>query len=154
MELLRTIRPDDSVQQIMMWPVATIEGGSSLTAAAEELAVDDVGALLVLEHGVLAGVLSERDVVRHMAEHADPDHLEVRDVMTVDLVTATSSDTILSAARRLLVTGVRHLPVVDAGMIAGIVSSRDVLGVLTDAVEREPEVLTVDSGTRLVVRAR
>ena len=137
-----------------MWPVATVEGTANLTEAAEELAADDVGALLVLEHGVLSGVISERDVVRHVAEHADPDHLEVRDVMSVDLVTAASSDTIISAARRLLTSGVRHLPVVDAGMIAGIVSARDVLGVLADAAEREPQVVIVDSGTRLVVRAR
>jgi hypothetical protein len=39
-------------------------------------------------------------------------------------------------------------------MIAGIVSARDVLAVLADAVERECQVITVDSGTRLVVRAR
>ena len=39
-------------------------------------------------------------------------------------------------------------------MIAGMVSARDVLGVLADAAEREPQVVMVDSGTRLVVRAR
>ena len=109
MELLETVRPEDPVQKIMMWPVATVEGTANLSEAAEELAADDVGALLVLEHGVLSGVISERDVVRHVAERADPDHLEVRDVMSVDLVTATSSDTIISVARRLLMSGVRHL---------------------------------------------
>lgn len=154
MELLRTVRPEDPVQKIMMWPVATVEGSASLAEAAEELAADDVGALLVLEHGVLAGVISERDIVRHVAEHADPDNLEVRDVMNVDLVTATSSDSIISVARRLLTSGVRHVPVVDAGMIAGMVSARDVLGVLAEAAEREPQVVVVESGTRLVVRAR
>ncbi len=154
MEITSIPRPGDPVRKIMMWPVATVEGGANLTQAAEEMAADDVGALLVLEHGTLAGVVSERDVVLHVADHADPDHLEVRDVMSVDLVTASSHESILTVARRLLTTGVRHLPVVDSGMIAGIVSARDVLSVLADAVEREPPVLVVDSGTRLVVRAR
>ena len=153
MELLETVRPDDPVQKIMMWPVATVEGTANLTEAAEELAADDVGALLVLEHGVLSGVISERDVVRHVAEHADPDHLEVRDVMSVDLVTATSSDTIISASP---LAYERRAPPAGGGreMIAGMVSARDVLGVLADAAEREPQVVIVDSGTRLVVRAR
>ena len=154
MELTRGVRPEDPVQMIMMWPVATVEGGASLSEAAEELAADDVGALLVLEHGVLVGVVSERDVVRHIAEHANPDHLDVRDLMTVDVVSAAPDDSILEVAHSLLNAGVRHLPVLQAGMIAGMVSARDVLGVLADAIDRGGDVLVVDSGTRLVVRAR
>jgi CBS domain-containing protein len=139
---------------IMMWPVATVEGGATLTEAAEELAADDVGALLVLEHGTLVGVLSERDVVRQIGKHDDPDHVEVRDVMSVDIVSVAPSDSIIEAARRMTSAGVRHIPVVDTGMIAGIVSGRDVLGVLTESVASEADVLYVDSGTRLVVCAR
>lgn len=135
MEPLPVTGPEDPVRKIMMWPVACVEGGASLGDAAEELSAEDVGALLVFEGGTLAGLISERDVVRHLAEHTDPDQLNVRDVMTVDLLTARSDDSILTVADRLLTQGVRHLPVVDAGTISGMVSARDVLRVLADAVD-------------------
>ncbi len=58
------VRPTDSVRKVMMWPVAVIDGAASMRQAAEALAADEIGVLLVLEHGALVGVVSERDLVR------------------------------------------------------------------------------------------
>jgi len=129
-------RPTDPVRKVMMWPVAVIDGGDSMQQAAEALAADEIGVLLVLEHGALVGVVSERDLVRHVAENANPDHLEVRDIMTVDLVAVAPDDTVLKAARQMLTAGVRHLPVQEDDRLAGVVSVRDVLAALADAAVR------------------
>jgi CBS domain-containing protein len=129
-------RPSDPVRKIMMWPVAVIDGAASMLQAAEALAADEIGVLLVIENGALVGVASERDLVRHLAEDANPDHLEVRDIMTVDLVAVAPDDTVLDAAQRMLDAGVRHLPVEEDDRLAGVVSVRDVLSVLADAVVR------------------
>jgi signal-transduction protein with cAMP-binding, CBS, and nucleotidyltransferase domain len=133
MGTMSQVRPTDPVRKVMMWPVAVIDGAASMREAAEALAADEIGVLLVLEHGALVGVVSERDLVHHVAEDANPDHLEVRDIMTVDLVAVAPSDTVLEAAQQMLTAGVRHLPVQEDDRLAGVVSVRDVLAALVDA---------------------
>jgi CBS domain-containing protein len=145
--------PSDPVRTVMMWPVATVENVASLTEVAEALAADEIGALCVVEQDALAGIVSERDVVTHIAAGANPAHLTAGDVMSNDLITVGPEDTVLSVARTMREAQVRHLPVVDNGLIAGIVSIRDLFDVLIDCVADEPEVVFVPSGARVVVRS-
>ena len=127
------VRATDSVRTVMRWPVTTVESGVSLTEVAEALAADEVGALLVAENGVLAGIVSERDVVAHVAAGADPAHLTAGEVMASDLLTISPGTTVLEAATTMQDAQVRHLPVLDDGEIAGMVSMRDVFGALISA---------------------
>ncbi len=148
----RSAHPTDTVSRVMVWPVATVHAEATLREVAESLSADDIGALAVLEHGVLAGVVSERDVVEHLAQGANPDHLTAGEMMTTDLVTAGPDDTVLEAAQRMLDAEIRHLPVLDEGVIAGFVSIRDVADVLARAASLVDDVVVVPSGTRVVVR--
>jgi CBS domain-containing protein len=72
--------------------------------------------------------------------------------MSNDLVTASPDESVLDAARRMEDAQVRHLPVLDAGLIAGIVSMRDLFAVLLDD-GREPTEVVLRSGMRVVVVA-
>lgn len=144
-------RPDAPVSTIMSWPVATIDHEATLQEAAEALAADNIGVLLVLRDGGLAGLVSERDVVVHVASGADLTHLSVGEVMAGELVTAPPGQPISTAARAMVDADVRHLPVLDGRLIAGVVSMRDVVPVLTDSVDYD-DVVVVPSGTRVVVR--
>ena len=148
----RSMHPTDVIARIMVWPVATVPGEASLLEVAESLAADGIGALGVVENGHLAGVVSERDVVTHLAQGANPEHVTAAEVMTTDLVTARQDDQILDAARRMLEAEIRHLPVIDEGKIAGFVSMRDLFEVLVDVAAHEEDVVVVPSGTRVVVR--
>jgi CBS domain-containing protein len=143
-------RPDRPVSVIMSWPVATIDHEATLAEAAESLAADDIGALLVLREHRLAGIISERDVVQHAAAGTDLTHLQVGEVMTGELVTTAPDATIVSAARLMSEADVRHLPVLEDGLIAGLVSMRDLVSVLADAIDDE-DVVVVPSGTRVIV---
>jgi CBS domain-containing protein len=116
------------------------------------LAADGIGALGVVENGHLVGVVSERDVVHHLAQGANPDHVTAADVMTTDLVTARPDDRILDTARRMVEAQVRHLPVLRGDEVAGFVSMRDLFEVLLDVAAHEEDVVVVPSGTRVVVR--
>jgi CBS domain-containing protein len=136
----------------MVWPVATVHADATLREVAESLAADAIGALGVLEHGVLAGVVSERDVVNHLAQGANPDHLSAGEVMSTELVTVRPEETVLEAAHRMLDAEVRHLPVIQDGEIAGFVSIRDLFEVLVRTASLEDDVVVVPSGTRVVVR--
>ncbi|WP_162259876.1 cyclic nucleotide-binding/CBS domain-containing protein [Nocardioides sp. Soil777] len=146
------MHPTDVVARIMVWPVATVPGEASLREVAESLAADGIGAVGVVENGHLAGVVSERDVVNHLAQGANPEHVTAAEMMTTDLVTAHQDDPILDTARRMLEAEIRHLPVVDEEKIAGFVSMRDIFAVLLDVASHEEDVVVVPSGTRVVVR--
>jgi CBS domain-containing protein len=136
----------------MSWPVATIDHEATLEEAAEALAADNVGVLLVLRDGALAGIVSERDVVVHVAAGVDLGHVQVGEVMASDLVTTPPDAPISTAARTMVDADVRHLPVLDGNLIAGMVSIRDLVPVLADAVDYD-DVIVVPSGTRVVVRS-
>lgn len=141
--------PYAAVSTIMSWPVATVDHETSLQEAAEALAAEDVGIVLVLSKGALVGVVSERDVVAHVAAGTDLTHLTVGEVMATDVVVTSMPTSVLDAARAMTEADVRHLPVMAGELLAGVVSARDVLPLLVDAVDGD--VVVVPSGTRVVV---
>jgi CBS domain-containing protein len=141
--------PYAAVSTIMSWPVATVDHETSLQEAVEALAAEDVGIVLVLGKGSLVGVVSERDVVAHVAAGTDLTHLTVGEVMATDVVVTSMTASVLDAARAMTEADVRHLPVMEGELLAGVVSARDVLPLLVDAVDGD--VVVVPSGTRVVV---
>src|SRR4029077_6306813 len=125
----------DSVRGVMRWPVATVETVASLNEVAENLAADEVGALCVVEGDSLAGIVSERDVVTHLAAGGDPAHLTAGEVMSSDLLVIGLDTTLLEAARMMQEGQVRPLPVLADGEIAGMVSMRNVFAALVDLTQ-------------------
>jgi CBS domain-containing protein len=130
------INPDDPVRLLASVPMVSIEPTVSLADLAAKLEVERVGAVAVMSGGQLDGVISERDIVRALAEHGDPDDIWAADVMADTPVRVDAEDPIAVAAARMLDEGVRHLPVVSDGDVLGVVSIRDVLGVFLDAWNR------------------
>ena len=120
----------DPVAKVMSWPVATVDEGATLAEVVEELAADEIGVVLVLAAGRLVGVISERDVIPHVAAGSDLAHLSAGDVMAVDLVTVEDQATVLEAAQAMAESQIRHLPVMKGTRLAGVVSMRDLLTVL------------------------
>jgi CBS domain-containing protein len=86
-----------------------------------------VGSAVVLESSWLAGILTERDVLRAAASGSDLTRSPVSDWMTRNPVTATPETTVEDAADVMLANGFRHLPVVEGRALRGVVSVRDVL---------------------------
>jgi len=86
-----------------------------------------VGSAVVLQGSWLAGILTERDVLRAAASHSDLTTSPVSQWMTRDPVTATPDTTAEEAAHLMLTNGFRHLPVLDGRSLKGVVSIRDVL---------------------------
>jgi len=150
---MHVVRSTDVVRTVMMWPVATVETVASLSEVAEALAADEIGALCVIENGAVAGIVSERDVVTHLAAGGDPAHLTAGEVMSGDLLTVTPETTLLEAARMMQEGQVRHLPVLSEGLVAGMVSMRDLFGAFVDASAEEADIVVVRSGTHVLVVA-
>ena len=131
-----SLAPADAVRRLMSRPPATMEPDESVRSVAQELVAGDIGAVLVVEPGAPAGLVSERDVVTVVATGGDVDVEQAGGIMTTDLVSAAPGDTIAAVGALMRDAGVRHIPVRDDdGRWIGLVSMRDVLGVLLDAVD-------------------
>ena len=126
------------VRELMSRGAISVDEKVSLRSLAVVLTELEVGVALVSRPDGSAGVVSERDVVRAIAEGADPDEVWAADVMTRDLVLAEPEETILAVAERMSAESVRHVAVVDRGKIVGVVSARDLLPVLAGCARVTP----------------
>ena len=116
---------------------------ATLAEAAAVLTKHRIGALIVrTENGVLEGVLSERDIVRAVAEAgAAALTLSVGDRMTKDVATCEETDTIEDIMETMTRCRFRHMPVVDGDNIVGIVSIGDVVKTRIAETLREAQAL-------------
>jgi CBS domain-containing protein len=111
---------------LMNTSVLSVPPDTTLAEVAHRMVDHDTGAACVIEDDKLIGVISERDLLRVLAQGFDPD-LTVRDRMVAHVLTA-SSTTGLPEAMAIMVDGhFRHLPVVDHGRVIGMVSMRDLM---------------------------
>ncbi|MEE8331906.1 MAG: CBS domain-containing protein [Acidimicrobiia bacterium] len=100
---------------------------TSLFVAAESLIGNGIGSLAVVDGRELAGIFTERDLVRATAEGIDPREATVREWMTTTPDTIGPDVDVDEAAAWLLEMGYRHLPVMEGDELLGIVSIRDLL---------------------------
>jgi CBS domain-containing protein len=113
-----------------------VDSGLTLAEVAGRMVEREVGAVLVLEGERLAGILTERDMLRAVARGIRDQSL-VRDHMTTDPDTIGPGDSTEHAATLMMHGGYRHLPVTDAGAVIGIVSIRDLMRIaLEDSAPR------------------
>jgi CBS domain-containing protein len=119
--------------------VATVDGGASLTTVLELLARHHVGALVVSADGRhIDGIVSERDIARGLHERGSALLDEpVSAVMTADVHTCGPDAGVQDLARTMTDRRVRHVPVVEEGVLVGIVSIGDVVKARLDELEEE-----------------
>jgi CBS domain-containing protein len=113
---------------VMATHVVTVSPATRLGDAARRMVEADVGAAMVVDtDGELAGVITERDLMRCVSEGTDP-ATPVEQRMTRHVLTATP-DTAIPEAMALMVDGhFRHLPIVNEdGHVVGIISMRDLM---------------------------
>lgn len=122
--------------------VETISADETLTRVVEILAERRIGALPVIEDGRIAGIISERDVIYRLRSHgAEAMEWEVARVMTSPAITAEPSTAVLAALALMTQRRIRHLPIVEAGAICGIVSIGDLVKHRMERIESEAEAM-------------
>ena len=105
----------------------SVDAGQSLASAARRMQVHGIGSLAVLDDHRLAGILTERDLARAVAEDADMAITPVSGYLSIAPASAAPDEDAQEVANRMLELGVRHLPVVADGQVIGMLSIRDLL---------------------------
>lgn len=113
------------VAEIMQTNVKTASPDATFAEVASLLHDNRISSVVVMEGGRLAGIVTERDLVNMVAEGLDPREVSIGDRMTRDLDTVESRTDIAEAAEHMARLQIRHLPVVEHGSVAGIISIRD-----------------------------
>lgn len=123
--------------------VKTVTAGTSVRELSQRLKSDAVGAMVVVtESGRLAGIISERDVARGLAEHGGAlPALSVSQLMTKTVITCAPEDSIASISKIMTQRRIRHLPVLVNEELVGLVSIGDVVKFRMDEMQLEANVL-------------
>jgi CBS domain-containing protein len=125
------------VRDVMSSPVVTIDEEETANKAAANMDMHDLGAVIVTNKvGKSIGIITERDlVIRVIAKNLKPDTIKAKEIMTAPLVTIEPEATISDAARRMTRLDIRRLVVIYKGNLVGIISSKDILGVMPELIE-------------------
>jgi CBS domain-containing protein len=140
------------VREIMTTEVATAQPDSTLEEVASMMKAEDTGAIPVLDEDELVGIITDRDiVVRCIAEGRDATETNVEDILTEDLATIEPDADVEEAARLMSERQIRRLPVVEDGMLVGVVSLGDIA---IKEVDEEPASEALEGVSRGVKQQR
>ncbi len=125
------MNPIGTIREILNQKGATIWGVSPETTvfeAIQMMADKNIGALLVTERDKLAGIVTERDYTRKVAlKGKSSKQTAVKEIISGEVIHVTPAHTVEECMRLMTVNRVRHLPVLEAGKIVGVVSIGDLV---------------------------
>ncbi|MCA1834678.1 MAG: CBS domain-containing protein [Actinomycetota bacterium] len=128
------------ISEIMTKAAVNDSADDSVAEASRKMHEQQTGSLLVMDGKSLIGIITERDILKVVARGLDPNTTPIKEVMTTDVVTIEPDTRLKEAAKLMASKWIRHLPVCEGTNVVGIISQRDLTGVLAGALN-EPEAL-------------
>jgi CBS domain-containing protein len=125
------------VEELVAGEVGTCSADTPIVEAAKQMIADDVGSLLVMDDTDIVGIVTERDVLRAVAEGKTQGI--VKAIMTPEPDLLESDVAVTEAAEWMMAAGYRHLPVVKQGQLIGMVSIKDLVWALTEQIRGREE---------------
>ena len=141
------------IADVMSIRVVSVTPADSAQLAIARMLEENVGSVAVCEGHQLVGIFTERDVLRLAGEGGELTELKVGDVMTRSPVTVSPDDDALEAAKLMSERRIRHLPVVQDGMVLGVLGIRDVMRSLVERLWREHDPDARQTARELLKRA-
>ncbi len=118
------------IKELIRDGIISCKSTDPITCAVSKMYMHNVGSVLIIdEDGKPLGIFTERDLVRVVAEGIGLD-TPLMKVMSSKLITANTSESIISAAMKMIENNIRHLPVIEEGKAVGMVSIRDLMRAL------------------------
>jgi signal-transduction protein with cAMP-binding, CBS, and nucleotidyltransferase domain len=131
------------VADVMTQASVTDSPADTLRSAAERMWRQQTGSLVVMDGDQMVGIITERDLLKAIAQGVDVETATVGDMMTRDVVTAYPDEPLRDAARMMAAHWIRHLPVTADGAVVGMLSMRDVTGVFA-ALSKDPDAVELE----------
>ena len=137
------------VKDVMSSPVVTTGEEAPSNKIANLMDENDLGCVIVTNKaGKPIGIITERDlVIRVLTKNLKPDTVIAKEIMTSPLVTIEPEATISDAARRMSRLDIRRLGVLYKGNLVGLISSKDILGVMPELIEIIQERTRIESAS-------
>ncbi|MCX8153394.1 MAG: CBS domain-containing protein [Candidatus Bathyarchaeota archaeon] len=125
------------VKDVMSSPVVTVSEDATSNKVAALMEENELGCVIVTnKEGKPLGIITERDlVIRVLSKNSKPDTVKAKEIMTSPLVTIDPDATINEAAKKMNKLNIRRLGVLYKGNLVGVVSSKDILGVMPELIE-------------------
>jgi CBS domain-containing protein len=125
------------VKDVMTSPVVTLGEDAPSNKIAKSMDENNLGCVIITNKAKKpVGIITERDLVKRvLSKNAVPDTIKAKEIMTSPLVTIEPEATISEAARRMSRLDIRRLGVIYKGNLVGLISSRDILGVMPELIE-------------------
>jgi CBS domain-containing protein len=143
------LRTKMMVKDAMSSPVVTLDEEAPSNKIANLMDENDLGCVIIINKaGKPIGIITERDLVlRVLTKNLKPDTVKAKDIMTSPLVTIEPEATISDAARRMSRLDIRRLGVLYKGNLVGLISSKDILGVMPELIEIIQEKTRIESAS-------
>jgi CBS domain-containing protein len=115
------------VRELELGRLIAVEPKTSLSEIARRMRVEDADSVAVMSRGRLMGIVTERDMVRAIADGLDPREAGAEVVMAKDPATVDADEDVSVVALKMIRLGVRHFPVIDEGKPIGLISARNLV---------------------------
>ncbi len=119
----------------------SITSDQTLFDAAKQMSECNIGALLVMDRGSLAGIVTERDIVKNAAGEGECKDVKIKSVMSTNLLVVKPGDDLDYVMAIMIQNNIRHTPVVEESGLVGLLSMRDVVRVLVKNLKAENHYL-------------
>ncbi|SRR5713226_7151508 len=144
-ERIRGVLFTTSISDLNLRPPILIDASATAVSAVAAMNEKHIGCLLVQKDGKLAGIFTERDVLKRVTFRDGSRTMTIDEVMTKSPQTLEATDTLAFALNTMSVGGYRHVPIVDrGGKPVGVLSVRDIVDFLVELFPQE--VLNLPSG--------
>ncbi|MEM2081553.1 MAG: CBS domain-containing protein [Candidatus Bathyarchaeia archaeon] len=137
------------VKDVMSSPVVTVNEDAASNKVAHLMEENELGCVIVTsKDGKPLGIITERDlVIRVLSKNLKPDAVKAKEIMSSPLVTVEPDATINEAAKKMNRLNIRRLGVLYKGNLVGVVSSKDILGVMPELIEIIQERTRIEKAT-------
>ncbi len=130
------MRSDIPVKEVMTREVCTVRKSDTVHTLAKKMLEYGVGSAVVVENGKPIGIVTEKDLIaKVVAKNKTPAKVKVEEVMSHPIITINPNTSLRDAATLMIKRGIRRLPVIEGGVLVGIITDNDILSVSIDLGE-------------------
>lgn len=130
------------VRDVMKKNVISIDSSMSIQDAAKMMDDASIGAIVVLENGVVVGIITERDMTRRVIAKGKPYTINVKEIMSSPVVVVNPDDSVWEAAQLMKTRRIHRMPAVQNNMLVGMITTSDIVKLCSIGSDSEMRKIT------------